>query len=45
MRARGDAVKLIEVLTSEKPSATEIPDGRTRIRGSDKRGLCATCPF
>jgi len=45
VRARGDAVKLIEVLTGKKPSATEIPDGRSRIRGSDKRGLCATCPF
>ena len=45
MRARGDAVKLIEVLTGEKPSAMEMADGRSRIRGSDKRGLCATCPF
>jgi hypothetical protein len=30
------AVKLIEVLTGEKPQVTEIPDGKTRIRGSDK---------
>jgi hypothetical protein len=30
------AVKLIEVLTGEKPQVTEMPDGRTRIRGSDK---------
>jgi hypothetical protein len=30
------AVKLVEVLTGEKPQVTEIPDGKTRIRGSDK---------
>ncbi len=30
------AVKLIEVLTGEKPQVTEMSDGRTRIRGSDK---------
>ncbi len=30
------AVKLIEVLTEEKPQVTEIPDGRTRIRGSER---------
>jgi hypothetical protein len=30
------AIKLIEVLTGERPSVTEMPDGRTRIRGSDK---------
>jgi len=30
------AVKLVEVLTGEKPQVTEMPDGRTRIRGSDK---------
>jgi hypothetical protein len=30
------AVKLIEVLTGEKPQVTEMPDGRTRIRGSDR---------
>jgi len=28
------AVKLVEVLTGEKPQVTEIPDGKTR--GSDK---------
>ncbi len=30
------AVKLIEVLTGEKPQVTEMSDGRTRMRGSDK---------
>lgn len=30
------AVKLVEVLTGEKPQVTEIADGKTRIRGSDK---------
>jgi len=30
------AVKLIEVLTGEKPQVTEMPDGRTRIRGSER---------
>jgi hypothetical protein len=30
------AVKLVEVLTGEKPQVTEMPDGRMRIRGSDK---------
>ena len=30
------AVKLVEFLTGEKPQVTEMPDGRTRIRGSDK---------
>ena len=30
------AVKLTEVLTRERPQVTEMPDGRTRIRGSDK---------
>jgi hypothetical protein len=30
------AVKLIEVLTGERPSVTEMPDGRTRIRGSER---------
>jgi hypothetical protein len=34
--AAARAVKLIEVLTGEKPQVTEMPDGRTRIRGSDK---------
>ena len=29
-------VKLIEVLTGEKPQVTEMSDGRTRMRGSDK---------
>lgn len=29
-------VKFIEVLAGEKPQVTEIPDGKTRIRGSDK---------
>jgi hypothetical protein len=29
-------VKLIEVLTGERPSVAERPDGRTRMRGSDK---------
>jgi len=30
------AVKLVEVLTGEKPQVTEMPDGKTRIRGSDR---------
>jgi len=30
------AAKLIEVLTGEKPQVTEMPDGRTRIRGSER---------
>ena len=30
------AVKLIEVLTGERPSVMEISDGRTRIRGSGR---------
>ncbi len=30
------AVKLVEVLTGEKPQVTEMSDGKTRIRGSDK---------
>jgi len=30
------AVKLVEVLTGEKPQVSETPDGKTRIRGSDK---------
>jgi hypothetical protein len=30
------AVKLIEVLTGERPQVAEMPNGRTRIRGSDK---------
>jgi hypothetical protein len=30
------AVKLIEVLTGEKPQVTEMPDGRTMIKGSGK---------
>ncbi len=30
------AVKLIEVLTGEKPQVTEMPDGSTRIRGSGR---------
>jgi hypothetical protein len=30
------AVKLVEVLTGERPQVTEMPDGRTRIRGSDR---------
>jgi hypothetical protein len=30
------AVKLIEVLTGERPSVTEMPDGRTRLRGSER---------
>ncbi len=30
------AVKLVEVLTGEKPQVTEMPDGRTRIRGSER---------
>jgi hypothetical protein len=30
------AIKLIEVLTGERPIAVEMPDGRMRIRGSDK---------
>jgi cob(I)alamin adenosyltransferase len=30
------AVKLVEVLTGEKPQVTEIPDGRARIRGSER---------
>ena len=34
--AAARAVKLIEVLTGEKPQVTERPDGWTRIRGSDK---------
>jgi hypothetical protein len=34
--AAARAVKLVEVLTGEKPQVTEMPDGRTRIRGSDK---------
>jgi hypothetical protein len=34
--AAARAVKLVEVLTREKPQVTEMPDGRTRIRGSDK---------
>jgi hypothetical protein len=34
--AAARAAKLIEVLTGEKPQVTEMPDGRTRIRGSDK---------
>jgi hypothetical protein len=36
---RGDAaraVKLVEVLTGERPQVTEIPNGLTRIRGSEK---------
>jgi hypothetical protein len=34
--AAARAVKPVEVLTGEKPQVTEMPDGRTRIRGSDK---------
>ncbi len=34
--AAARAVKFVEVLTGEKPQVTEMPDGRTRIRGSDK---------
>ena len=30
------AVKLVEVLTGEKPQVTEMPDGWTRIRGSGR---------
>jgi hypothetical protein len=30
------AVKLVEVLTGEKPQVTEMPDGRARIRGSER---------
>jgi hypothetical protein len=30
------AVKLVEVLTGERPQVTEIPNGLTRIRGSEK---------
>jgi hypothetical protein len=30
------AVKLIEVLTGERPIAVEMPDGRTRIKGSGR---------
>jgi hypothetical protein len=30
------AVKIVEVLTGEEPQVTEILDGKTRIRGSDK---------
>ncbi len=30
------AVKLVEVLTGEKPQVTEMPDGLTRIRGSGR---------
>jgi hypothetical protein len=30
------AVKLVEVLTGEKPQVTEMSDGRTRIRGSNE---------
>jgi len=30
------AVKLIEVLTGEKPQVTEMPDGLTRIRDSER---------
>jgi hypothetical protein len=31
------AVKLIEVLTGERPIAVEMPDGRTMIKGSGRR--------
>jgi hypothetical protein len=30
------AVKLVGVLTGEKPQVTEMPNGKMRIRGSDK---------
>jgi hypothetical protein len=30
------AVKLVEVLTGERPSVTEMPDGRTMIKGSGR---------
>jgi uncharacterized protein YkuJ len=30
------AVKLVEVLTGEKPQVTEMPDGRTMIKGSGR---------
>jgi hypothetical protein len=30
------AVKLIEVLTGERPSVAEMPDGRTMIGGSGR---------
>ncbi len=30
------AVKLVEVLTGEKPQVTEMPNGLTRIRGSER---------
>ncbi len=30
------AVKLIEVLTGERPSVMEMSNGLTRMRGSDK---------
>jgi cob(I)alamin adenosyltransferase len=29
-------VKLVEVLTGERPQVTEMPNGRTRIRGSER---------
>jgi len=30
------AVKLVEVLTGERPITVEMPDGRTRIKGSGR---------